>query len=298
MSRLKADLLLLLVALIWGVAFVPQKFAFAHIGACTFVAARFALSAVLVFPFAWREWREKKPWRKFKSHRFALLGLLAAFSGGVILQQEGLASTSVTNAGFLTGLYVLFVPIICRIFYRQRLSVWIYPAALLSLVGTWCLSGGTLTSYSPGDSLVILCAVCCGIHVAMLGTVSREMATPLCIAFLQYFTCAAVAAVGVFGIEHPAAADLMGALWPILYAGVLSGGVAYTLQAVAQQYAPASDAAIIMSGESLFAAVAGAVLMSERLTLLQYTGCALIVLAILMAEVAPLFKQKARRAAS
>lgn len=297
MSRLRADLLLVLVALIWGFAFVAQKNAFAHVGACTFVFSRFLISAALVFPFARREWRRKKPRAKLRARAGALVLFLAVFSGGVILQQSGMATTSVTNAGFLTGLYVIFVPLICRIVYRQSLSPWIYPAALLSLAGTFLLSGGSVAHYAPGDNLVILCAVFWGMHVSLMGVLTRETGAPLTLACLQYAVCALAAGVWMLAAEHPSLTDIAGAFWPILYAGVLSGGIAYTLQAVAQQYAPAADAAIIMSGESLFAALGGAWLMGERLSSLQYTGCILMVLAMLMAEAAPLLSPLWRRAA-
>lgn len=291
MSRLKADLLLLLVALIWGVAFVPQKLAFAHIGACTFVFARFLISAVLVLPLAVREWRRKKPLRKLASRRGGIAVMLVAFCAGVILQQQGLASTSATNAGFLTGLYVIFVPIICRGIYGQALSPWVFPAAFLSLLGTWFLSGG-VGRVVPGDILVILCALGFGVQVAVLGVLARETEMPLTFAVLQYAACTAVAGVWMLAAEHPQWHEITGALGPILYGGVLSGGIAYTLQAVAQQHAPASDAAIIMSGESLFAALAGALVLGETLTAPQYAGCALITGAILLTEIAPFVFRK------
>jgi drug/metabolite transporter (DMT)-like permease len=293
MSRLRADLYLLLVALIWGVAFVPQKLAFSHIGACTFVFSRFMISALLVAPFALREWRRKKAWGKIRPRLNSVLLMLVAFAGGVLFQQEGLATTSATNAGFLTGLYVIFVPIICRGVYGQSLSPWIFPAAFLSLLGTWLLSGG-VSHIVPGDTLVVLCAVSFGLQVAMLGVLTRQTETPLVFAVLQYLFCASVAGVWMVMAEHPTLADIQGALWPILYAGVLSGGVAYTLQAVAQQYAPSSDAAIIMSGESLFAAIAGAIVLGDTLTAPQYAGCVLIAFAILMTEIAPYIIKKTR----
>lgn len=294
MSRLKAGFLLLIVAVIWGVAFVPQKLAFAHIGACTFVFARFIISAVLVFPLARREWRRKKPRTALRATQPLLLALLLAFCGGVILQQAGLSTTTATNGGFLTGLYVLFVPLICALFFRQPLSPWIYPAALLSVAGTWFLSGG-VSNLVPGDTFVVLCAACFGVHVAVLGAVMKRVDAPLTVACLQYIVVALVAGVWMFAVEKPSGADLLGALWPILYAGVLSGGVAYTLQAVAQRHAPASDAAIIMSGESLFAALAGALLLGERLSGAQYAGGALILAAILLTELAPhILRRRAR----
>lgn len=297
MSRLRADLLLLFVALIWGGAFVPQKLAYAHIGGLTFVFSRFLISAVLVLPFAWREWRQKKPAAKFRAGAGSLAMMLAAFCAGVLLQQLGLATTTATNAGFFTGLYVLFVPLVCRGLYRHKLSPWIFPAVALSLGGTWLLSGG-VSHVVAGDALVILCAAAFGVQVAMLGVMAQRIGAPLVLAVLQYAVCAAVAGAGMMLFESPQWGDIMGALWPILYAGVLSGGIAYTLQVVAQQYTQPSDAAIIMSGENIFAALAGAVFLGERLAMLQYAGAALIVAAMLVVELAPLLTRQRRVSAS
>ena len=293
MSRLQADLVLLFVALIWGAAFVAQKDALAHVGSFTFIAARFLISAVLTLPLALRESRKAPPETSLKNAPFRDLVLLCvSFSGAVILQQVGLEHTSVTNAGFLTGLYVLFVPVICRLIYRQNLSSYVFPAAALSVAGVYMLSGGKMTAIASGDGLVLMCAVGFAVQVSLIGKLMATVKAPFRICFLQYASMAFVALAAAALFEHPTIQDVYAAGLPILYAGAISGGIAYTLQVVAQQYTPASDSAVILSGESVFAALTAAIMNGERLTAMGFTGCCLIILAILMVEFGPYLAPK------
>lgn len=292
MSRIKADLLLLLVALVWGVAFVAQKDSFASIGPCTFVAARFLLSLLLVLPLAMKEYARALPRKAIFDNRKDIALLCSAFCAAVILQQIGVGSTSIANTGFLTGLYVIFVPVICTVIYKQKLSRWILPAALTSFAGIWLLSGGRLDGFSVGDMLVFGCAIGFAVQVTLVSRVMGRIKAPFILSCLQYAAVSAVAVIGALAFEHPTLAGIRAAALPILYAGAISGGIGYTLQIVAQQYAPAADSAIIMSGESIFAAIAGALLLGERLTSIQYCGCALILLAIVLTELMPLLFRK------
>lgn len=294
MTRLQADLALLLVALIWGAAFVAQKDAMQHVGPYTFVAARFGLSALLVLPLAWREHGRGVTIPKSLYPELGFLCL--AFIGGVVFQQAGLVRTSVTNAGFLTGLYVLFVALICRVIYKQELSKLVFPAALLSVIGIGMLSGGLDMSHmNSGDILILCCAVAFGFQVALVGRIMGKTKAPFRVCFLQYITVALACLVPALVMEAPSSAKIIEAGWAILYAGAISGGIAYTLQVIAQQHTPASDSAVIMSGESVFAAIFGIWLMGERLTLTGGMGCALIIAAILMVEFSPMvFRPKVK----
>ncbi|HYD17970.1 MAG TPA: DMT family transporter [Patescibacteria group bacterium] len=291
MSRLQADLVLLLVALIWGAAFVAQKEAMEHVGPYTFIAARFGISALLVLPLALRE--QSRGARLGRSAARDLGFLCVAFCAGVIFQQAGVALTSVTNAGFLTGLYVLFTAVICAVIYRQKLSRLVIPAALMSVAGVGLLSGGyDLARINVGDTLVLCCAVGFGFQVALVGRVMDKWPAPFRVCFIQYASVTFIAGLAALVIEQASLANILNAGWPILYAGAISGGIAYTLQVVAQRFTPASDAAVIMSAESLFAALFGALLMSEKLTLAGGIGCALIISAILLVEFAPYLRRK------
>lgn len=288
MTRFRADLLLLFATLIWGTAFVAQKQALEHVGPFSFVAVRFLVSLLVVLPLALREGRrERDGFLAVPSGGREVLWLCLAFAGGAILQQAGIAGTSVTNAGFLTGLYVLFTPLLCRALWGQRVPWRIWPAALLSVAGVWLLSGGTLSrgaAFSGGDVLVILCALAFAAHIALMGRVMGRANAPFRVCLAQYAVTAAVAGVLGLAFEDMGAQDFRGAFWPLLYAGTLSGGVAFTIQAVAQRYTPAPDSAVILSAEAVFAALAGAVLMHERVGAAGLAGCGLIFAAILLVE--------------
>lgn len=292
MNRVQADLVLLIVALIWGAAFVAQKEAFDHVGTYTFIASRFFLSMLLVAPLAWREHKRNEPVTRSHGMEIGLLALV--FTAAVVLQQEGIKHTSVTNAGFLTGLYVLFVPIVCLLVYKQKLSSFIYPAALLSVIGVYCLSrnSGEMTALGLGDILVLLCAVGFGFQVAMVGRIVNKVKAPIRICFWQYAACFTLCLIAAVIFENPTWEGIRAAGIPILYAGAISGGIAYTLQVIAQQYTPASDSAVILSAESLFAALFGALMMSERLSPLGAAGCGLIIIAILTVEFGPFLARK------
>lgn len=289
MSRLKADLILFLVAAIWGAAFLFQKQGVLALGACTFVALRFLISALMVLPLAWREFKTlpKIP----QALKWELLFLCVVFVVGVLFQHLGLMSTSVTNAGFLTGLYVLFVALICRFIYKQTVSKFLFPAAFLSVVGIGMLSGGgDLSQMNWGDLLVILCAVSFGFQVALIGRIMKAIQAPYCVSFLQYIVTVVIAALIAIVWEHPHLADVWEMRWALLYAGALSGGVAYTLQVVAQQFTPASDSAVIMSMESVFAAILGVGINVDAFTPQIAFGSVLILVAIALVEFGP--KQK------
>jgi drug/metabolite transporter (DMT)-like permease len=193
-------------------------------------------------------------------------------------------------------LYVLFVPLICLLFYRQKLSPWVFPAAFSSLGGLYLLVGGHLDGLSSGDVLVIGSALGFAVQVVLVGRIMADSRAVFTLCAVQYAAVALIAFIGMSLFESPTRAGLAGAFWQIAYAGAISGGIAYTLQVVAQRFTPAPDSAIILSGEALFAAIAGAWLMGDRLSLMQYGGCALIAAAILLVELAPALLNKEKPA--
>lgn len=297
MSRLRADLLLAIAGLIWGFGFVAQKDAAARLGAFLFVACRFLISAVFVFPLMLREKGFRGALPRTPRRGLLSLGVLcASFAAAVLLQQVGLETTSVTNASFLTGLYIVLVPFAAYALYRQKLTGAAVGASLLSFFGIWLLAGGNTRLALPGlvvgDWLVLACALCFAVQVPLLGHMATLLRRPFTLSFLQNAVTGLLAAVLAFMFEPFSWPAMSGAWVSIVYAGILSGGVAYTLQAVAQQHTPASDSAVIMSSESFFGAVGGAWLLGDRLSLPGYAGCAAILAAILLVEVVPLACKK------
>jgi len=298
MSRPVAVLLLVVATMIWGLAFVAQKSAMAHVGPLTFAGERLLLGGLVLVPFMFAELRRKAvKLSSFSPRHWVQIGLLcAAYMLGSLLQQFGLAQTSVTNAGFLTALYVLFVPLIAFVAIRAKPHPVIYVGAPLALIGIFYLNGGHLSALNLGDLLVIVSAVFWGGHVFLLGQLSRQTALPVTLSAISFLVVGVLCMGPAFVFETPTLAGLT-AIWvEVLYVGVMSTAVAFTLQAIAQQHVPAANAAIVLSAESLFAALGGALILGERLSPVGYAGAALIFFAIILVEAVPAIA--ARRAAA
>ncbi len=294
MSRLRANALLLLAALIWGSAFVGQSLGMAGVGPLTFTGVRFVLGALVVLPLAWRERQQLKaaghaPGRAEARWVGLLGGLLCT---GVVMQQIGLMTTSVTNAGFLTALYVPLVPVLAWIFQRQLPHWSVWPAAAGCLLGVWLLTGASLTALSRGDWWVLLSALPWAVHVLLVGQVANKLRGAYLLACGQFLVCAVIAGALGGALEPISAQGLRIAAGAIAYTGVLSVGVGFTLQVIGQRHAHPADAAIILSSETVFAALFGAWFMGDRLTTTGLAGCALILGCILAVQVLPLMHKR------
>lgn len=297
MSKSLANLLLLTAGAIWGMGFIAQQTAMDDIGPLLFIALRFLLAGFAVLPFALAELKReggKSYARAVSENQKGFMWVGLAFFAGMAFQQVGLKETSVTNAGFLTALYVVMVPIIMVGVLRVRQPMIIWPAALLSILGIYLLSGGDLSALNSGDLLIIICAGFWALHVIFTGRVGQTSGLPVTMATTQFFITSALAfiAFGFFvptglGEAIPTTEQLMGALPEIFYAGTIAGGLGFTLQAIGQRYTSESAAAILISTESLFAALFGALFLGERLLSIGYVGCGLIFAAILLVELAP-----------
>ena len=278
MSRTGANLLLMLVAVIWGSAFVPQSYGMAHVGPMTFTGVRFLIGALVVAPLMWLEWRNLQRIVKSlqRADGFKITGLGCLLLAGAALQQIGLMSTTVTNAGFLTALYVPLVPVLGWLLWRQlpHWSVWV--GALACLMGAYLLSGAQLLSIGTGDLWVIASTVPWALHVLLIGRVAERMAAPFLVAGGQFAICGVLALLWALASEPVSWSALQAAAWPLAYTGIFSVGIAFTVQVVAQRYAHAADAAIVLSSETLFAALCGYLLMGDRLNAAGIAGCGLI----------------------
>jgi len=291
MPRYLANLLLLLAGATWGAGFVAQSTAMDNIGPFLFIGMRFLVATILLAPFAWRESRKAAtPVSSAHLGGFALTGLVLFLGMG--LQQVGLIFTTVTNSGFLTGLYVVFVPFITLLVLRQRPHPVIWPAVLMTFVGIWMLAGGNLIDLNNGDFLTIACAVMWALQVILVGRFVGPSGRPLTLSFVQFaLTSALGLGVGLVS-ETVDLAAIVATLPEILFAGVFATGLAFTLQVIGQRYTTAPQAAIFLSTESLFAALFGAVLLGEQIPALGYGGGMLIFMAILLAEIGPMIRPK------
>lgn len=286
MSRPVATMLLLACTMLWGFAFIAQKSAMDTMGPLTFSGVRYLLGGLIVLPVALWE-RRRRPHPLSRKQWLQILAMSIAFFVGSWLQQTGLATTSATNAGFLTGLYVFFVPVLGFLLFRTRPHAIIFACVPAALVGIYYLNGGGLESFNDGDGLVVISALFWALHVILVGLVARSTGLPIFVSAISFLFAGALALGIALPVEQPSLDGILGGWMEIAYAGILSTAVAFTFQAVGQQYVPPANAAIILSAESLFAALGGALLLSERLPVVGYFGAALIFAAVLAVEAIP-----------
>lgn len=293
MKRSSANLLLLLAAFIWGSTFVAQSVGMASVGPFTFTALRFFLGAMVVLPFARREMRQLAARTRVitRTDWLTWIGLGCLLTAGVNMQQIGLITTSVSNAAILTALYVPAVPLLGWLLYREKLHPGVWLAISGCLAGIFLLSGGRMNTLLRGDYWVLASVVFWAFHVIWIGRVADRLGTPVLVAVTQFLTCAVLSAIPAVLQEPLSAGRILAAAPAILYGGLLSVGIAYTLQVVAQRYTTPTDAAILLSSELLFGAVGGAIVLGDRLGALQLTGGLLIFASILIVQILPTLRQ-------
>lgn len=296
MTRLQANSLLLLSGAIWGAGFVAQSTAMEAIGPLWFIGLRFALAALVAAPLAlWEHRKAKAPLPKSSLRSFLWIGL--ALFAGAVTQQVGLLSTSVTNSGFLTGLYVVFVPVLTVLFLRRKPHWVIWPGALMATFGIFLLSGGQLAGLTDGDFLTIACAVFWAVQLILVGLAASSTGRPMAISLVQFSVCAVLGCAAGALFEPLDLTAVTNALPEILYAGIFSSGIGFICQVVGQRYTTAPQAAIFLSSEALFAALFGVLLLGETIAPIGYLGCAIIFAAMLIVEIVPELGRSRRTAA-
>jgi drug/metabolite transporter (DMT)-like permease len=277
-SRLASDLILLTAAIIWGGGFVAQRAAAPFLGFFSFNGIRFLLAGIVMLPFVLRRFKLDA-----KNTGFILLAGFLLF-GGSALQQAGIETTTAGAAGFITGVYVVLVPIFLAIFWRQRTSAAIWVAALAALAGTYLLStGGKGFNPSTGDLIVLAGSFVWSLHVIVVGFAVRKM-DAIAFSVGQFLICGVLHLGMSLFIEPATVASVKNSLLPLAYAGLCSVALGFTLQAVGQRFAPAADAALILSLEAVFAALAGWLVLGENLSPIQYLGCGIILSAIIAGQ--------------
>lgn len=284
---LRADLLMLLTALIWGTGFVAQTAGMDHIGPYLFSGLRFALGSLCLIPLILRNAKTARVPEPLLNRGMLRAGIIMglALALGINLQQVGLLFTSVTNSGFITGLYVIVVPLLGLLLgHKTGLGTWL--GCLLAVVGMCLLSIGDNFHVASGDWLQLIGAFVWGGHVVLVSLFASRH-DPIRLAFLQFATCSVVSLLLAVLFEPIALNAIIEAGPALLYGGIVAVGVGYTLQVVAQKHAIASHAAIILSLEAVFAAIAGAWILGEALQLRGYIGCGLMLAGMLLAQLWP-----------
>jgi len=288
-QALKTDLLMLIAAAIWGFAFVAQREGMETMGPFLFSGVRFLIGVVALSPVVW--YLSKRPQQHHKAEvsakKLIFAGTVAGLLlfGGISCQQVGLQYTTAGKAGFITGLYIFFVPLF-GLFLGQRTGSGTWLGAIIALVGLYLLSIKEDFSIAEGDLLQLVCAVFFAAHVLYIGYFAKRM-DPLKLSLVQYVVTGVLSLFIAIAIEIISWDMIVATAIPLLYAGVMSTGIAYTLQVVAQQHAHSSHAAIILSLEGAFAVLGGWLLLDEHLPARGLLGCALMLTGMFLSQLFP-----------
>ena len=291
-KQLGNSLLLLLTATIWGSAFVAQSVGMEHVGPFTFTFSRSIIGGMVLLPCILLLGK----WKKGFATKVEWIGVICC---GIALcvasnfQQVGMQYTTVGKAGFITALYVVLVPIF-GIFMKKRVSLLIWGCVAVSVAGLYllCMPAGAFV-LAFGDLLVLLCAVLFSVHILVIDHFSPK-GDGVVISCIQFFTCGILSGIPMLFFENPSVGSMLDAKWSILYAGVLSSGVAYTLQVVAQKNVNPTVASLIMCLESVVAVLAGWIILGQGMSSREIWGCALMFAAIVVAQLPVPEKMKER----
>jgi drug/metabolite transporter (DMT)-like permease len=287
-TDLRADLILLLTAFIWGLAFVYQRSGMDHIGPITFTFGRFLIGALAIVPLWYVMEKPKQIFAFNKVNRnAALLGLVLTL--GMLLQQWGMVYTTAGRAGFLTGVYLVFVPLI-GLFFRNKTEWPTWVGMSLALAGLYFMGQIDGGEIFIGDILVLISSLLFALHIIFTGMIANH-ASPFRLIFVQFSVAAVITGILVPIFEGWNWQGIQDAMVALLYVGVLSSAVGFCLQVVGQRTAPASHTAIILSFESVFAAFCGWWLLDEYLTQTEFIGCGLILAGGLVSQLKLLLKQ-------
>ena len=293
MSKPVSMICALVTTFIWGTAFIAQDTGMDNIGPLTFNSARFVVGFLTIIPFAIFFEREKiKIEINSKSKLFIKYLILMGISLflGTFLQQAALQYTNIANAAFFTVFYVPLVPILLFIIYSQKIHWSIWPAIGLCVVGVYLLSDFSNSEIMLGDALVILCSVFWALHIIFAGKFMEEFNIPIFYAALQALFVATLSIIFSLIFEEINFSKIILESSSIIYAGALSGGVAFTLQMFAQKNIEEAPAAIIYSLEGVFAAVAGWIILEQFLDINNIIGCFLILIAVISSQLSPSLK--------
>ncbi len=283
-KKMQGNIMLAIAALIWGTAFVAQRTGMDHIGPLTFTCVRSFIGAIALLPIALLF--EKKPENKAKNKKTlltggVLCGICLVFAAS--FQQIGIQYTSAGKSGFITALYIVLVPIASFIFLKKRPAVTVWVGVVLATVGLYLLCMTESLSLAIGDIWLLACAVIFTLHILVIDYFSPKC-NGVFLSFIQFITVGVLSGIAMFIFEKPDISAIISCAGPLLYTGVMSSGVAYTLQILAQKHTEPTVAVLIMSFESVFAVVAGWLLLQESLSIKELLGCILMFAAVILSQ--------------
>lgn len=287
-KKMLGNVLLMLTAMIWGTAFVFQRMGMDKIEPVTFTSVRMflaALAAGAASLFLDRH-PERSPAERRARNRATLRGGIVCglfLTAASLFQQIGMVTTTAGKAGFITALYILLVPVLNRVLFHKRCGAHVWLAIAAGVVGMYLLCMTEGFRLTRGDALVCACAVVFSGHILCCDRFSPR-GDPVRISAIQFLVVAAVSLVFALLFEKPSFAEVRAAAVPIVYCGVVSGGIGYTLQMVAQGFTDPTVAALLMSTEAVFAAAGGALLLHERMSGREILGCVIMFTAIILVQ--------------
>lgn len=290
-KSLKGSLMLLITSLIWGTAFVAQSEGMNYVEPFTYNAVRTLLGGVVLIPvimlFRFLDKRSGKEKAEYSLKNTVIGGICcgSALFVASSFQQAGIAQTTAGKAGFVTALYIVIVPLIGIFLHRKMpLKMWLFIA--IALVGFWLLCIKQDIGISSGDLLVFFGAIAFAVHITVIDHFNEKNTDGVLMSCIQFFTAGFLMLICMFIFEKPAIANIAAAGGTILYAGIMSCGVAYTLQILGQKHTNPTLATMLMSLESVFAALSGWLILGEKLSLKEFFGCVLIFSAVILAQLA------------
>jgi len=293
MSHTKANFLMLIAALIWGTAFVSQTTGMGAIGPFTFSFARFFLATLTVLPLV-IIFEKNNIFLFFKNKHLLYLSFCAgvALFGGMGLQQYALLKSQVANVSFLSTLYVPFVSLISRFIFRSRLHWVIWIAVLLCLYGSYLLSSDQNLEIQKSDSLLFIAAFCFAIHIIIIDIFMKKIYSPFTFGFIQYAIVFLFSMILAFALEDPKISNIKIEWFEIIYTGIFSAGIGYTLQIIAQSKASPAPAAIILSMESVFGTIAAWILINQSLDINKVLGCIAIFAGVIIVQLIRIYPSR------
>lgn len=288
MSRqLKSTLILLLCAFLWGSTFVAQSAGMEYIEPFTYLCCRSVVGCAFLSVFMPLFDKLRKTDRaELKRNNRSLL--IAGLACGVVLftasafQQFGICYTTVGKSGFITAMYILLVPVL-GLFLRKKVPPIVWGCIAIAVVGLYLLCINESLSVNIGDLLTLICAVCFSVHILVID--HFDMVDGIRLSRMQFAVTAVLSGIAMFVFEHPSWSAIVTCWGPILYAGILSSGVAYTLQIIGQQGANPTVASIAMSMESVFSVLCGWLILNQGLSLRELIGCILMIAAIILCQI-------------
>lgn len=287
-KNIKGNVILMITALIWGSAFVAQSVGMEHVGPFTFITARYIIGGIFLIPcMIFLNKINKSNVKKYeKSDRKNVIvgGILCGIALFVAssFQQIGIEYTTVGKSGFITALYIIIVPIL-GMFFKKKVQGRVWISVVIALIGLYLLCINESFKISNGDLLILMCAFCFSIHILIIDKYS-PIVDGVKMSCIQFFVAGILGVIPMYTFENPNIYNLLQAYSPILYAGVMSSGVAYTLQIIGQKYTSPVMATLIMSLESVFAALSGWIILGEVFSIKEFCGCVLVFVAIIFAQ--------------